>query len=206
MTDPYSSPNLPPPSGQPMNPYAPPPTPSSGGSGKKLWIILGAVLLGLLLLCGGGAVALVVIGSDAVKEAVDDIADERVDAPEVGECLSVTGTINAEHETHDCDELDATYEVTSDDGDCDENETTYVISLGTGNTGNVADLCLILNADEGDCLSLGVSTEEKVDCAATKGTSLKVASVGNAGDTCAVPGQPLEYATRDVLLCLVDNG
>ncbi|KRB77815.1 hypothetical protein ASE01_06370 [Nocardioides sp. Root190] len=159
----------------------------------------------LIAKLGGVGIAIIVA---VVFYFVQNKGQEKIaeaNAPEVGQCLSVTGTINAKHEEQKCADLAATYKVTADNGDCDENETTYKISLGSGNSANVADLCLALNANEGDCLSLGASTEEKVDCAATKGTSLKVASVGKSGDTCASPGQPLEYTKRDLLYCLVEN-
>lgn len=159
----------------------------------------------LIAKLGGVGVAIIVA---VVFYFVQNKGQEKLEeskAPDVGDCLSVTGTVSAEHEEHPCADLAATYKVTADDGDCDENETTYKISLGSSNSGNVADLCLALNASKGDCLSLGVSTEEKVDCATTKGTSLKVASVGKSGDTCATPGQPLEYKKRDLLYCLVEN-
>lgn len=162
--------------------------------GKSLIAKLGGVGVAIII----GIIFLVVrgVGEEKIAEA---------NAPEVGRCLSVTGTVDAKHEEHPCGDLAATYKVTANNGDCDENETTYKISLGSGGSGNVADLCLALNASENDCLSLGVSTEEKVDCATTKGTSLKVASVGTSGDTCATPGQPLEYKKRDLLYCLVEN-
>lgn len=162
--------------------------------GKSLIAKLGGVGIAIII----GIVFYFVQGKGQEKIA-------EANAPEVGQCLSVTGTINAEHKEHDCGDLAATYKVTADDGACDANETTYKISLGTSDSGNVADLCLALNAAEGDCLALSASTEEKVDCAATKGTSLKVASVGKAGSDCATPGQPLEYEKRDILICLVEN-
>ena len=164
---------------------------------------LGKGLLGRLIGTGVAIVLALGIGF-AVKKFQEK--DAEGDAPQVGDCLAVTGTVNADHTEHGCGDAEATYKVTADDGGCDTNETSYKISLGTdSDAGNVADLCLALNAAEGDCFNLGATGEEKVDCAATKGTSLKVASVGKAGDKCAGGSQPLENKKRDILICLAEN-
>ncbi|WP_418057952.1 LppU/SCO3897 family protein [Pimelobacter simplex] len=119
----------------------------------------------------------------------------------VGVCLSVTGTINAQHEELDCGDVDATYKVASDDGNCDASESPYKISIGSTNSGNVADLCLQLNAKKGDCFDL--RAEKKVACAAAKGDSgvAKVVSVGKPGATCKPPAEAVENVKRKVVLC-----
>lgn len=161
--------------------------------------LLGRVIGGVLSLAlAGGAYLVFFKGQEKVEEAK---------APKVGECLAVTGTINAEHTEHPCDSAEANYEVVADDGKCDPDaETPYKISLGSDlSSGNVADLCLALNVAKGDCFDY--SEEDKVDCASTKGTStvVKVTRVGKAGEQCANPAQPLENKTRGTLFCLVPN-
>lgn len=160
--------------------------------------LLGRIIGGVLSLAVAlGAYFIFFKGQEKVEEAK---------APKVGECLAVSGTINAEHTEHPCDSAEANYKVVADDGKCDANaETSYTISLGTSNSGNVADLCLAMNVVKGDCFDY--SEEDKVDCAETSGSSnvVKVASVGKAGEKCANPGQPMENKTRGTLLCLVPN-
>lgn len=128
-------------------------------------------------------------------------------APKVGECIAVTGTVNAKSEDHDCSDTEATFKVTGNEGDCDPNEDTLSISVGSADSGNVAELCLGLNAAEGDCFQLTATDSVKVECEATKGQAdvAKIGSVGKSGSACANGGQPLDYKTRDTLLCLVPN-
>ncbi|MBV6727248.1 LppU/SCO3897 family protein [Nocardioides daeguensis] len=132
---------------------------------------------------------------------------EEAKAPKVGECVNLTGSsMNADHDEIDCGDAEATFKIVSDKGNCDDAEQNYTISLGTTDSGNVADLCLALNAAKGDCFDLGsMSTAAtKVACAgAGAGSSVvKVVLVGKAGDECANGAQPLENKQRKTLLCL----
>ncbi|GAA1529384.1 LppU/SCO3897 family protein [Nocardioides humi] len=133
---------------------------------------------------------------------------EQAKAPKVGECLVMTGSsFDADHEEVECDDAKAVYKVVGKDGGCDDAELNYTISLGNDrSSGNVADLCLALNAAEGDCFDLGgMSTPStKVACTEGAGTTsiVKVVSVGKAGDECADGAQPLENKTRKTVLCL----
>jgi hypothetical protein len=97
----------------------------------------------------------------------------QANAPGVGTCLTVSGgSFDADHEELPCDDPAATYEVVDSEGTCDASaEINYTITLGAGNDGNVADLCLALNAAEGDCFDQGsiARPAEKVDCAKRAG-------------------------------------
>ena len=162
--------------------------------GMKILLKLGSIALAIL----------VAVGIYFVKTKGQEKIEEAK-APDVGVCLSVTGTINAKHEELDCDDANATYKVASDDGKCDPTESPYKISIGSTNSGNVADLCLQLNAKKGDCFD--ISAEKKVACASTKGSSsvAKVLSVGKSGATCKPPAEAVENAKRKIVLCLVPN-
>ncbi len=161
-----------------------------------------AKLIGVVvsLAIAGGVYFLFFKGQETVASAK---------APKIGECLEMTGSsFDADHKEVDCGDAAASYKVVADDGECDQAELNYTISLGNANSGNVADLCLDLNAKKGDCFDLGsMSTPaSKVVCAENKDTTIvKVASVGKAGDNCANGAQPLANETRKTQLCLAPN-
>lgn len=159
--------------------------------------LLGRLIGGVLSLAiAGGAYFLFFVGQEKVEEAK---------APKVGECVNVTGSsMNADHDEIDCGDAKATFKIVSNKGNCDEAEQNYTISLGTTDSGNVADLCLALNAAKGDCFDLGsmATAPTKVACAGAGSSVVKVVSVGKAGDTCANGAQPLENKLRKTLLCL----
>ncbi|HVK30852.1 MAG TPA: hypothetical protein VM575_21130 [Nocardioides sp.] len=160
----------------------------------------------LLAKVGGIGVAIIVAiafyfiqgkGQEKIAEAT---------APDVGDCINVSGTVNAKTTDKKCDDADATYEVRGDDGKCDPNEQSLTLSVGATDSGNVAKLCIGLNAHKGDCFSgFDTSDPKKVDCAEVKGdpSGAKIASVGKVGDKCANPSQPVAYKTRNILMCVV---
>lgn len=164
--------------------------------GKSLLVKLGSVVLAIV----------VAIGIYFVKTKGEEKI-EQAKAPKVGECLHVEGSFNAKHKEYKCDDLKATYKVVGDNGKCDEIETNYTISLGSGKDGNVADLCLDLNAAEGDCFEEVGTQQTKVECAANVGNTnvFKILKVAKSGETCAAPGQPVENVTRKVLYCVGEN-
>lgn len=191
--------------GQPGAPYGPSPK----GNGRTImWVVIG-IVVAVLVICGGSVAALVAFGGGAVRDAIDDAKSEiaeadDADAPSVGECVYFSRDgLNDEHTEVDCDDAQASHEVVDDDGDCGANETTYEITRGSSDT--VADLCLVLNARKGDCFD--INEETKVPCADHRGetTVVEVAGVDRAGTTCRGAAQPLEYADRDLVLCLVPN-
>lgn len=193
------------PAGQPGAPYGQPPK----GNGRTImWVVLG-IVVAILLICGGSAIALVVFGGEAVRDAVNEAkseltATDDVEAPSVGECIYFSRDgLNDDHAEVPCGDPMASHQVVGDDGDCGTNETTYVITLGNDET--IADLCLVLDAHEGDCFD--IEDESKVVCADHRGetSTVEVASIGKAGTSCRGDAQPLEYADRDLVLCLVPN-
>lgn len=191
--------------GPPGSPYGRPP---KGNGRTVMWVVIG-IVAAVLLICGGSAVALVAFGGDTVRDAIDDAKSEiaeadDADAPSVGECVYFSRDgLNDEHSEVECADPKASHEVVDDDGDCGSNETTYEITRGRSDT--VADLCLVLNARKGDCFD--INEETKVVCADHRGetTVVEVARVGRAGTTCRGAAQPLEYADRDLVLCLAPN-
>ena len=168
--------------------------------GKSLLLKLGSV--------GVGIVVLVVIGG--IKYFAAEKVTEKVEeakAPEVGQCLIMTGSsFDADHEEVDCAAADAVYKVVSDKGGCDDAELNYTISVGRVDSGNVADLCLALNAEKGDCFTIGGMSTPSTKVACTEGAGdssvVKVVSVGKAGEQCANGSQPLENKKQKTLLCL----
>lgn len=164
--------------------------------GKSLIVKLGGI---------GVAILIAVVASFVFSKGSEKVAEAK--APKVGECITVTGTVNAQTKDKDCDDADATFKVTSNKGDCDPSEDTLSISVGKANSGNVAQLCLGLNAAKGDCFRLTATESTKVECAANKGDAevALVSSVGKSGTACANGAQPLDYKTRDTLLCLAPN-
>lgn len=164
--------------------------------GGLLGRILGAVVSIAVAL---GAYFVFFKGQEKVEEAK---------APKVGECLVMSGSsFDADHQEVECGDATAAYKVAGDKGDCDAVELNYTISIGNDRTsGNVADLCLALNAAAGDCFDLGgMSTPAaKVACGEGAGNTsiVRVTSVGKAGDECADGDEPLENKLRKTLLCL----
>lgn len=164
--------------------------------GKTLLAKLGGIGVAILI----GVVFLVIrnVGEEKIAES---------NAPETGQCLEMTGSsFSPDHNEVDCGDVKAAYKVVADNGDCDAIEANYTISLGSGDEGNVADLCLDLNAKVGECFDQGTSTTfaTKVDCkSGTNKTNIfKVVKIMKSGETCANGTQPQDNAKRDVLLCL----
>lgn len=153
----------------------------------------------------GVAIVIAIVATFILNKGSEKVAEAK--APKVGECITVTGTVNAQTKDKDCGDADATFKVTGNKGDCDPNEDTLSISVGKTDSGNVAELCLGLNAAKGDCFRLTATDSSKVECAANKGDAevAQIASVGKSGTACANGGQPLDYKERDTLLCLVPN-
>lgn len=131
----------------------------------------------------------------------------EVSVPDPGTCLKLTGAASdADHKETDCDDSGATYEVVATQGTCDTTEVSYTITLSNVSS-SVADLCLALNADKGECFKLGgVSTpDEKVDCSTSKGDSSvsKVIHVADrASGTCPKGTTAVRNKTRQTLICM----
>ncbi|HWJ10265.1 MAG TPA: hypothetical protein VNS46_12875 [Nocardioides sp.] len=160
----------------------------------------------LIAKLGGIGVAIIVAIVVYFVQGKGEEKLEQAKAPDVGDCVYFKkGASGDEAKDATCGDAKSSHKVVGDDGSCGTNETSYQITKGSGSDDALVSLCLVLDAAKGDCFD--VNTEDKVVCADTKGqpTSVKVASVGKAGDKCANPGQPLAYEKRDILLCMVPN-
>lgn len=131
---------------------------------------------------------------------------EKASAPDVGECVTVSGTIsNAEVEEAKCGADDVLYKVTADKGDCDPNEDTYTVTVQGS---DAVKLCLFWEVEAGDCVKEGTTGSEKVDCASNKGSTVaKVVSVEDkANAKCASQEEyPIVNEKRDVTICVTPN-
>ncbi|MCX6399540.1 MAG: hypothetical protein NTX33_06400 [Propionibacteriales bacterium] len=158
------------------------------------------------LVAGAVAIFVVVAVAYLFTRGEDEVA--AADAPEVGECLAMSGTLAvSEHEEKDCGDAAAAYVVTSDKGGCDKAaELPYKISSSDKKDGDLADLCLDLNASEGDCFTLknAESFSVKIACDEAEGdpNAVRIVSIGKSADQCVTGTQPRKNATRDTLLCL----
>ena len=131
----------------------------------------------------------------------------KAGAPEVGECVTVSGTsTDADVDEADCGGDDVLYKVTADDGDCDVNEVNYTVTVKGS---DAVDLCLFWEVEAGDCIMSGTFSDTKVDCAEFKGDPNvgKVVSVGNdASAKCATKKEfPVANVKRDILVCIGPN-
>lgn len=161
---------------------------------------------GLIAKLGGIAVAIVIA---VVIYFVQDKGQEKLaqaNAPEKGQCLEMTGTpASPGHNEVDCDSAKATYKVVADDGKCaTPAEVNYTISTGSDD-GNVANLCLDLNASVDDCFNQGTGATfyAKVACKDASSTNgFKVVAIKKSGEKCANGTQPSDNKERNVLLCL----
>lgn len=156
---------------------------------------------------GGVGVAIIVA---VVIIGVKHFGAEKIEqskAPKVGECVNITGTkASPDDEGVDCGDADATFKVVGDDGGCDEAEMNYTISTGSKDSGNIANLCLELNAAKGDCfdnLASETLAASKIACkGANKQTALKVGAVGKIGTKCPKGTQGVENKTRKTVICV----
>lgn len=131
----------------------------------------------------------------------------KADAPNVGECVTVSGSASdADVKKATCGDDDVLYKVMSDDGECDATEVSYTVEV-RGN--DAVSLCLFWQVKEGDCIKQGTSSDTKVSCdeKSTPGAPIgKVVSVEDSGDaTCGKGETPFANAKRSVTVCLVEN-
>ena len=131
---------------------------------------------------------------------------EKASAPDVGTCVTVSGTISdADVEEADCGGDDVLYKVTADDGDCDPSEVNYTVEV---NGSDAVDLCLFWEVEAGDCIKEGATSDEKVDCASNKGATVaKVVSVEDSADAKCGSKQEFNFVNekRDVTVCIAPN-
>lgn len=127
----------------------------------------------------------------------------QAEAPEVGECVTISGSgTDVEVDTADCGG-DVLFKVTADDGDCDPNEANYTASVSGS---DAVDLCLFYDVEAGECVDVGGAIEEKVACSTTGPDVWKVVSVADdAGGGCGKREMPIVNNKRDKLLCVAAN-
>jgi hypothetical protein len=130
----------------------------------------------------------------------------KSDAPEVGKCVTVSGSASdAEVEEADCGGDDVLYEVVADDGKCDPTEVNYTVEVRGS---DAVDLCLDWSVEAGDCVKTGSDFDVKVDCDENKGddTVWQIVEVGDSADgTCPKKSQSAPNQTRDTLICAAPN-
>jgi hypothetical protein len=162
---------------------------------KSIWGKFGGIAIAILI-----AVGFFAFNSFKAKS----------EAPEVGECVTVSGSLtDAEVDTDDCGGSDVLYKVVADDGECDEFELNYTVEVrGT----DAVDLCLFYEVAAGDCIKfMGMSSaDEKVDCTDSKGDEMvaKVLAVDyDAADAECPKGtvEPMKNVMRDATICLGVN-
>ncbi len=148
------------------------------------------VSIGLLLLIGVGWTAW-------------NKYQEKEDAPDVGECITVSGpAADVEVDEAECGGDDVLYKVTADDGDCDPNEVSYTVSIDGSDAVN---LCLFYSVEEGDCIKIGVDRDEKIECSEAKndGNYAEVVAVHDTADEkCGKTDFAFVNEKRDELICL----
>lgn len=150
-----TTPTVPPPGSSPVTP--PGPDPSTEFSPRTMRIIVFGVLIAIF---GGVAVFIIV-----------RVLNPPPPAYSVGDCVQVVegGQFDAEVEKIDCAGDGALYEVGLylDDPDASCPGESYSSYQQTGGKQQEYKLCLILNAEEGDCLSvpmISMGEEKKVAC------------------------------------------
>jgi len=155
---------------------------------------------------GGIAIAIVI----ALGFYAFNTFKAKSDAPEVGECVTVSGSLSdAEVDTDDCGGSDVLYKVVADDGDCDEYELNYTVEVrGT----DAVDLCLFYEVEAGDCIKFTdlSSPDDKVECADSKGDKLvaKVLAVDYDDANADCPKgtlEPMSNQSRGATICLGPN-
>lgn len=129
----------------------------------------------------------------------------KADAPEVGECVTISGSAtDAEVEAAECGGDDVLFKVTADDGDCDLTEGNYTVEVRGS---DAVDLCLFYEVEAGDCIK-GGAIETKVACADHRKARdvVKVVSVADGAKGKCRKSQPIANTKRDKLVCIAPNG
>lgn len=130
-----------------------------------------------------------------------NILKEKASAPDVGECITVSGpTSNVETEEADCGDDDVLYKVVGKD-DCDDVEDSVVTEIDGK---EAVTLCLWPDVEDGTCVRSPIAQlSSVVDCAAADANTFKiVASLEGANEKCPKNAEPIVNETRDLVLCI----
>jgi hypothetical protein len=133
---------------------------------------------------------------------------EKAGAPDVGECVTVSGSsFDADVDEADCGGDDVLYKVVDDEGDCDTlAEVDYTVEV---NGNDAVKLCLAWEVEAGDCVDGSGDIERKVDCASSKGGTdvYRVTTVEDTSTASCAKKQdiPVPNKKRDVLVCVTPN-
>lgn len=125
----------------------------------------------------------------------------KAGAPEVGECVVVTGSAtDADVEVTDCDDSDVVYEVVAK-GDCDQWEDEISTTV---NGKEAVKLCLWPTVDAGTCLKPAAnSMVETSDCASAGQDGFEiVATFDSSTGKCPKNSQPIVNELRDLKICV----
>jgi hypothetical protein len=160
---------------------------------------------GLLKKFGGIGVAILV----ALGFFAFNTIRAKAGAPEVGECVVVSGPANnVEVDTKKCGDDQVIWKVTSDDGNCDEIERNYTVEVKGS---KAVDLCLDFDLAAGDCIKVtqdDSTIETPAACSEKSNRTtaiVKVASVDKASSKakCAKNAYAYSNATRNSTICFV---
>ena len=173
-------------------PSAPPGQPVRKG-GKKVWLIVGIVVIALVV----GVVLYRAMNKDSASKAA------------AGDCIKVNSAADkhANVEPIDCNDKVAVFKVAKKLG----NDTDDCPSLGypkysqSGGKGGDFALCLMINANEGDCFNNFQEDQTKltkVDCTDAEVKVAKVVSGTADEGACGEEGDPLIYPEPATTICL----
>lgn len=158
---------------------------------------------GMLAKLGGVGIAIIV----ALGFFAFDIIKEKAAAPEVGDCVVVTGgSEKAEVDTKKCGK-DTLWKVAADDGKCDEMENTYFVEV---NGKNAVNLCLAHDVTVGECIEIADDLnvmDKTVACSAkpaNKAVIVKVTKIDTASADvkCGKDEFALPNVTRKTSMCV----
>lgn len=158
---------------------------------------------GMLAKLGGIGVAIVI----ALGFFAFNMIKEKASAPEVGECVILTGgSDTADVETKECG-AETLWKVASDDGKCDETETSYFVEVRGA---KAADLCLTYDLSVGECFESvdDTSTIEKPAACTAKapanGIIIKTTKVNPDSEKikCGKKAVPVGNVTRHTSVCI----
>jgi hypothetical protein len=130
-----------------------------------------------------------------------NLIKEKATAPDVGECVTVSGpSSDVEVEDADCGDDDVLYKVVGK-GECDEIEDSVVTEIDGK---EAVTLCLWPDVADGSCIRSTISEfSTLIDCAEADSDTFKiVASLDDASEACPKRSEPLTNETRDLVICV----
>lgn len=158
---------------------------------------------------GKRAIGLVVVVAVGLGIQYFRTESAKSGAPEVSDCVVVTGSgTNADVKKASC-KGDALYKVTAKDAACDKIELEYTMTFGEGDDPAVK-LCLDYNVEAGDCIKVAATNQPDVlvDCKANVGAQdvVLITKVNSsAADPCPKGSRKVANTKRDTSVCGAAN-